>query len=392
MDATIAIGNSKNVDGYEAATSAAISVRNELGPEGADFIFVFSTIGYEQEDVLDGVREILGDIPMCGATFEGIIGRDIADESMYAVQVVGIRSEKIKFHEFCAENIVHSPLEAGHQIGCAIESVKDPGNRVVFLFPDFRSNISQLFEGIEEHSKIPFVGGVSGDNLKFQQCHQFYNGVLKDEACSGVLMVGEFDLKTIVTHGSEPVGHKRIVTRSEANVIFEIDHRPALDVASEEMGAPITPDNISTAITLMGIGLRAGEARDSSSPYVLRAIHGFDFETKACAVPTDIAEGTEIQFMRRDHKGVLDSATLAAERLKHSLDEIPAGARLVCQFDCAGRGKYMIGDDVLKGVQMVQGVFDESLPWMGTFSFGEISPVDGKNFFHNFTATLAVFH
>ena len=99
MDAAIAIGNSKNVDGYEAATSAAISVRNELGPEGADFIFVFSTIGYEQEDVLDGVREILGDIPMCGATFEGIIGRDIADESMYAVQVVGIRSEKIKFHK-----------------------------------------------------------------------------------------------------------------------------------------------------------------------------------------------------------------------------------------------------------------------------------------------------
>jgi len=46
----------------------------------------------------------------------------------------------------------------------------------------------------------------------------------------------------------------------------------------------------------------------------------------------------------------------------------------------------------LKGVQMVQGVFDESLPWMGTFSFGEISPVDGRNFFHNFTATLVVFH
>ena len=52
----------------------------------------------------------------------------------------------------------------------------------------------------------------------------------------------------------------------------------------------------------------------------------------------------------------------------------------------------MIGNDVLKGVQMVQGVFDPSLPWIGTFSFGEISPVGGNNYFHNFTATLAVFH
>ena len=392
MDAVIAIGISKNVDGYEAATSAAILVRDELGPAGAEFIFVFSTIGYEQEDVLDGVQEILGDTPMCGATFEGIIGRDFADESMYAVQIVGIRSKKNKFYSFCEEDTVLHPLEAGHRIGRKIESVKDPGNRVVFLFPDFRSNVSQLFKGIEEHVTLPFIGGVSGDNVKFQQCYQFHTGALKEKACSGVLMVGEFKLKTIVTHGSEPVGQKRVVTRSEANVIFEIDHRPALDVASEEMGAPITPDNIGTAIALMGIGLRAGQARDYPSPYVLRAIHGFDFETKACSVPTDVAEGTEIQFMRRDHKGVLDSATLAAERIKRSLDKIPADARLVCQFDCAGRGKYMIGDDVLKGVQMVQGVFDRSLPWMGTFSFGEISPVDGKNFFHNFTATLAVFH
>lgn len=392
MDATIAIGNSRDADGYEAATAAAVSVRDELGPEGADFLLVFSTIGYEQEDVLDGVREILGDVPMCGATFEGIIGRDLADESMYALQVVGIRSEKIKFYEFCADNVVSNPLEAGRRIGRTIEKVGDPGNRVAFLFPDFRSNISQLFEGIEKQSKIPFIGGISGDNLKFQQCYQFHNGVLKSEACSGVLMVGEFELKTIVTHGSEPVGSKRVVTRSQANVIYEIDHRPALDVASEEMGSPITPDNISTAITLMGIGIRAGEAGESSAPNVLRAIHGFDFDTKACSVPTNISEGTEIQFMRRDHQGVLDSATKAAERLKRSLDEIPADARMVCQFDCAGRGKYMIGSDVLHGVQSVQSVFGKSLPWLGTFSFGEISPVEGKNFFHNFTATLAVFH
>ena len=392
MDAVIAIGSSNEVDGYEAAASAATAARDELGPEGADFIFVFSTIGYEQEDVLEGVREILGDCPMGGATFEGIIGRNIADESMYAVQVIAIRSETIKFHDFCAEDIVGDPLEAGIKIGQAVESVKDAGNRVLFLFPDFRSNISQLFEGIERHCKIPFVGGVSGDNLKFQQCHQFHNGTIKEGACSAVLMVGDFELKTIVTHGSEPVGHKRIVTKSQDNIILEIDGRSALDVASEEMGAPITADNIASAITLMGIGLRASEVKDALSPYVLRAIHAIDFETKSFTVPADVPEGTKIQFMRRDHDGVLMSATLAAKRLKRSLDDVPADARLVCQFDCAGRGKFMIGDDVLKGAKMVQDVFKEPLPWMGTFSFGEISPVDGKNFFHNFTATLAVFH
>jgi hypothetical protein len=392
MDAAIAIGNSNDVDGYDAAAAAATAARDELGPEGADFIFVFSTIGYEQEDVLEGVRDILGDRPMGGATFEGIIGRNIADETMYAVQVVAIRSKTIKFHELSAEDVVGNPLQAGISIGQAVQSVNDPGNRVLFLFPDFRSNISQLFEGIERHCNIPFVGGVSGDNLKFQQCYQFLDGTVREKACSAVLMVGDFELETIVTHGSEPVGDKRSVTKSRGNTIFEIDGRPALDVASEEMGAPINADNIATAITLMGIGFRADDLDNAFSPYVLRAIHAIDFETRSCSVPVDVPEGTEIQFMRRDHDGVLMSATLAAKHLKRSLDDQSVDARLVCQFDCAGRGKVMIGDDVLKGVKMVQDTFAEPLPWMGTFSLGEISPVDRKNYFHNFTATLAVFH
>ncbi len=392
MDAVFGVGSSNAVDGYKAALIAAKAAKNELGSEDADVIFVFSTIGYEQEDVLEGVLEVLGDRPMVGATFEGIIGRDFADETMYAVQVVAIRSKTIKFYEFCAENIVDTPFEGGVGIGQAIEAVDHPGNRVLFLFPDFRSNVSQLFEGLEAHCKMPFVGGLSADNLKFQQCHQFHNGVIKEEACSAVLMVGDFELSTIVTHGSEPVGQERIVTKSQGNVIFEIDGRPALDVASEEMGAPINAENISTAVTLMGVGLKVGDATDAQSPYLLRAIHGFDFETKACTMPADVPEGTEIQFLRRDHDGVLASARSAAERLKFSLDERSANAGLVCQFDCAGRGKHMIGDEVLKGVQMVQDVFTDQLPWMGTFSFGEISPVDQKNHLHNFTATLAVFH
>jgi len=65
---------------------------------------------------------------------------------------------------------------------------------------------------------------------------------------------------------------------------------------------------------------------------------------------------------------------------------------LICQFDCAGRGKIIIGDDVHKGLAMLQGEFADTVPWMGSFSFGEMSPIEDKNHFHNFTATLAVFY
>ena len=52
----------------------------------------------------------------------------------------------------------------------------------------------------------------------------------------------------------------------------------------------------------------------------------------------------------------------------------------------------IVGDDVHKGMAMVQAEFEDTVPWMGSFTFGEISPIEGKNYFHNFTATLAVFY
>ncbi len=96
--------------------------------------------------------------------------------------------------------------------------------------------------------------------------------------------------------------------------------------------------------------------------------------------------------MRRDPDSILSSGRAAAAKLRSALDSLTATPSLICQFDCAGRGQVIIGDEVPKGMAMLQAEFAATVPWMGSFSFGEISPIEGKNYFHNFTATLAVFY
>jgi hypothetical protein len=392
MKMSMGIGISNKVDGYEAGLEAASTACEQLGADVPDFVFVFSTIGYEQEDILDAVAEKFGDVPMSGATFEGIIGRGFADESMYAVQIVGLSSDEVQFHNFQAANAVESPLEAGEKLGRQVAGITQSGNRVLFLFPDFRTNITSLFEGIEKHCNPPFIGGTSGDNLKFQRSYQVHNGQVTEKACNAVLMVGDFELMTTVSHGSEPLGDPRIVTKCDGNVIYEIDGRPALDIASEGLGEEITPDNIASAITLMGIGFKTEASSNFLSPYIVRAIHGFDFEDRSCMVPTVLSEGSEIQFMRRDPHSILNSGREGAEKLSKALDSLTATPTLICQFDCAGRGKIIVGDDVHTGIADLQAEFAATVPWMGSFTFGEISPIDSNNHFHNFTATLAVFY
>ena len=392
MELLVGIGNSTQVDGYTAGLEAAVKVKEQLGDKLPDFVFVFTTIGYEQEDVIEAVTEIFSDIPMSGSTFEGIIGGELADESMYAIQIVGLQSDTIQFYNFIGLNSVASPLRAGERIGRQAAAITKEGSSVLFLFPDFKINMTSLFEGIEKYCRSPFIGGASGDNLKFQQCYQFHNGQVIEDGCCGVLMAGDFNFQTIVTHGSEPQSDARFVTKCSENTIYEIDGKPALDLASEGLGQKITPENITTAVTLMGIGFKAAYSPNYLSPFVVRAIHGFDFENGSCSVPTEVSEGTEIRFMRRDPHSVLESARMAAEKLSNTLQELNAEPKLICQFDCAGRGKVILGENVLKGVTMGQDVFENMVPWMGAFTLGEIAPVDGKNYFHNFTASLTVFY
>jgi hypothetical protein len=392
MHLSIGVGNSRKIDGYEAGLEAAGTVEEQLGDESPDFVFVYSTIGYEQQDILDAVAEKLGDVPLSGATFEGIIGREFVDESMYALQIVGLKSNSVQFYNLHGANAVEKPLQAGEDIGRQVAKISQDRNRVLFLFPDYKTNITSLFGGIEKHCNLPFIGGVSGDNLNFKQSFQFHNGEVLENSCSAVLMVGDFDLKTIVTHGSEPLSDTRVVTKCTGNVIYEIDDRPALDIASEGLGEEITPENIIFAITLMGIGFKTDYSPDFLSPYVVRAIHGFNFEDGSCFIPTEVAEGSEIQFMRRDPQSVLESARAGAKKLGSTIDSLNVTPKLICQFDCAGRGKGIIGDEVHRGMTMVQEPFEPTVPWMGLFAFGEISPMKDKNCFHNFTATLAVFY
>lgn len=82
MELLVGIGNSTQVDGYTAGLEAAGKVKKQLGNKLPNFIFVFTTIGYEHEDVLEAITEIFGDIPMSGSTFEGIIGGEIQSQTM----------------------------------------------------------------------------------------------------------------------------------------------------------------------------------------------------------------------------------------------------------------------------------------------------------------------
>jgi len=140
MEVSIGTGSSSKVDGYEAGLEAASAVHEQLDGDAPDFVLVFSTIGCEQEDILASVVEQFGDVRMSGAAFEGVIGRDYADEGMDALQIVGLKSDDVQFHNFEAANAVDQPLEAGEQLGRQVAEITQSGTEY--------SSCSQISEPI----------------------------------------------------------------------------------------------------------------------------------------------------------------------------------------------------------------------------------------------------
>ncbi|MBF0298666.1 MAG: FIST C-terminal domain-containing protein [Oligoflexia bacterium] len=376
-------------DGYEAGQEVASKLLKELG-ERPDFLILNCNIGYEMQDLLDGIKEKMGDIPMSGSTWEGVIGQNFVDESLHSVQLVGMRSDSVKFHNFCIKGTAESSELLGEELGNEFSKIKYTGNKLLFLTPDFRLNVTTLFKGIDKNFKVDIVGGLAGDNFSFQKCYQFNNWEILTHSAPAILMVGDFKYKTLITHGSEPIGEPEKITKTHLNQILEIGNQPALDVLSKHFGETITPKNQANAVLCAPIAKKLEGKFKALSPYIMSAVLGMDFEKKFIFTPVLYQEGEIIQFMRRSPKGIIDSNKSAAEMLRKEIGN--EKILFAAQYDCGGRGKSMFANDTLEIATIFQKILGKEIPWFGTFTFGEISPLEGTNYFHNYTGTVVVIY
>jgi len=89
--------------------------------------------------------------------------------------------------------------------------------------------------------KLPIVGGVSADSWRFIESKQFYNKISSSNISPFLLLAGTFDFSFGMDSGWEAVGEMGTITKSEGNVIYEINHKPALEFYSNILGENTKP-------------------------------------------------------------------------------------------------------------------------------------------------------
>ena len=237
-------------------------------------------------------------------------------------------------------------------------------------------------------SSIVVTGGLSGDGSRFKQTWVAVGAKVKSNVVAAVGFYGDF---VQIGHGSkggwDKFGPERVVTRSEGNVLFELDGKPALQLYREYLGDKAK--ELPASGLLFPLSLRSSNKDDK---FLVRTLLAVDHEKNSLTFAGDIPRGYLAQLMKADFDRLIGGASVATAMAKDN--GAPVGKdSLVVAISCVGR-RLVLGERTEEEVEAVLDALPKSQQAhiTGFYSYGEISPyASGHCDLHNQTMTLTVF-
>ncbi len=392
MGTSVGVGCSVHRNPEEAGKEAALKALDQKGPGKPDFVFVFATVGYNQQILIRTIRATTSRAPLSGCSGEGIITQGMAAETNFGVCVMAISSDELRFDNVYVTEIALGAGLAGERLAAELKPLLTADRIACFLFVDglvfdFDPFLKTLEKSLRD-KQIPLFGGLSADNWSIRKTYQYHDDNVFSEGMSCVLMSGHGTIASGISHGCVPVGTKRTITRSKGNIIYEIDGLPALEALKD-----YTEEDWKTQWNKLSLNLCLGfktpeYMKEEYGEFVVRYMVGKDDREGYVTIQSDVRSGTEFWMVRRDKELIRDGLRTISRQIKEKRGgQTP---KFVLQFECMGRGKVVFREqEKIELIRSLQEDIGKDIPWMGFYTYGEIGPVAHYNCIHNFTAVVA---
>lgn len=237
---------------------------------------------------------------------------------------------------------------------------------VIVLSDGLNVNGADLVSGLK--SKIPGVsitGGLAADGSDFNNTFLVNGDQIVDKAIIGLGFYGE-DLKVGYSSkgGWDSFGIERLVTKSNKNVLYELDGMPALEIYKSFLG-DYAKDLPSSGL-LFPLSMRNSE---NTAPLV-RTILAICEEDQSLTFAGNIPQDSYVRLMKANIDrligGAEDSAISANKNLKET-------SELAILISCVGR-RLVLKQLVEEEVEVVRDVIGNKPCITGFYSYGEIAP------------------
>ena len=201
------------------------------------------------------------------------------------------------------------------------------------------------------------------------------------KAISGALLSpATCEILTGLSQGCSPISETLTITKSQRNIILELDGRPAFDVLFDVTGTEFLDNlqkmggTIFVAFPILG---------SDKGDYTVRNLVGLDPQNKVIAISENISDGDKLLFCRRDKESAVKDMYRMSEDLKRRIGEkqIRGGVYI----SCAARGPNQFSGSA-REVDIIKETLGD-FPLAGFYANGEIS----RDEIYAYTGVLAVF-
>jgi len=232
-------------------------------------------------------------------------------------------------------------------------------------------------------SQVNIFGGMAGDDISFTGTFVFTNEQSTDYGIAAlVLNEDKIDLHGMAISGWKPVGVYKTVTKSEDNLIFTIDDKPALEMYLRYLGSNVsTVEDQINFFDSVGIYYPLQIERENREPLMCAPI-GYDKEKEALICESKIEQGSSFRFSTPPDFDIVETVINKADELKN---ETNADADAMLIFSCASR-LSALGPLAQKENEGLAEVWNS--PMAGFYTYGEFGrAVNGKHEFHSTTCS-----
>ncbi len=397
MVTTLATGLCGGKNGALAAKDAVSQAKEKLGSARVDLSIVYSSSEYDHQEVVDAVREATGNAPLIGASTAGEFTEEGVDKGNVAVGLLS--SDSIKAFTAISEGVKEDPEAAIKEVIAKLPGkVKGYPHLTAILIADGLSGVGERVALLASYlfgRGLRIVGGMAGDDFKMEKTLVFSDGNVRTDAIGVCLLASKIPLFTGVKHGHTPVSRELKATRTEGNVLYEINNIPAWDAWKEETAetarkAGIDVKHLKTPaeIAQFCANSQLGLATEKAGEYKIRWPVSAN-EDGSLNFACDIAEGAIFRIMDgsnlEDQIDAAEGAVMMAKQSAEAAGYSEFAGILV--FDCAHR-QLILGDRFPESVDRFKKVLP-GVPLIGWETYGEIRLEPGQfSGFHNTTAVV----
>lgn len=376
----------------QALEDVASAAEQSLKDQKPDLCLVFISSHFQKnyESVINFLKERLGPRVILGCSGGGVVGKGRELENRPALALTCAVLPDVVITPFRVADSSLPGLDAGPREWHHLVGVPPLANPQFILLADpYSIRVENFLMGMDyAYPKSTKVGGLASGGAQPGDNALYLNSVCYRSGAVGIALSGNIALDALVSQGCRPIGKPMRITKSDRNLLMELDGTSPLHILRDlylTLGA--RDQNLLQHALFLGLVMDPMKSHFTQGDFLVRNIVGMDTEKGILAIGAHLRQGQRVQFHLRDAQTSDDDLQQTLSMYASRSPQEPVAGALL--FSCLGRGEFLYGHASHDSQRFEQKL--GRVPISGFFCNGEIGPVGGTTYLHGYTSCFALF-